>query len=80
MSEPADLLSLARTSKGIRHTLMRKAAKPLWAASFRDAGIPHIMEDSLCEPAIASHLFDDSHTVRLSAMIRNHFLTNFLSE
>ncbi|TRM55853.1 hypothetical protein BD626DRAFT_521802 [Schizophyllum amplum] len=58
--QPAQLLSVSRTNKTLRDALMRKSARWIWRASFRnDEDIPPVPAD-LNEPQYARLLFDKS--------------------
>jgi hypothetical protein len=70
---PVDLLSLARSSKSLRETLMTRNAVTVWkaAARYRVANVPRCPED-MSEPAWANLIFG-----RSKCHVRGH-LTSYV--
>ncbi|KAH8116084.1 hypothetical protein DFH11DRAFT_1506935 [Phellopilus nigrolimitatus] len=66
---PADLLSMARSSKSLRELLMSKSSKQIWRAAEDAVGLPECPPD-LSSPQYASLIFDKFCMVRfLSFML-----------
>ncbi|KAF8602456.1 hypothetical protein BDV93DRAFT_444041, partial [Ceratobasidium sp. AG-I] len=68
LTQPGDLLSLARCCKNIRGKLMDSSAVHIWRSAERNVDrLPHCPED-MCEPQYAALLFTKLCTVSFGTL------------